>query len=69
MDSSNTPAHLAPQLTPRGHLLAVSQEAAAPLADDLRQTLMPSFALGSGHGLLQLGTAQVGRILPPAWAW
>ncbi|MEC5213536.1 superfamily II DNA or RNA helicase [Polaromonas sp. CG_9.5] len=69
MDSSNTPAHLAPQLTPRGHLLAAPQNDAAPLADDLRQTLVPSFALGSGHGLLQLGSTQVGRVLPPAWAW
>lgn len=69
MDAPNTPAQLAPQLTPRGHLLAVAQHDAAPLADDLRQTLAPSFALGSGHGLLQLGSTQVGRILPPAWAW
>ena len=69
MDASNTPAHLAPQLTPRGRLLAVAQHDAAPLADDLNQALTLSFALGSGHGLLQLGSTQVGRILPPAWAW
>lgn len=69
MDAPNTPAQLAPQLTPRGHLLAVAQHDAAPLADDLCQTLVPSFALGSGHGLLQLGSTQVGRVLPPAWAW
>ncbi len=69
MDASNTPAHLSPQLTPRGRLLAVAQHDAAPLADDLRQTLVSCFALGSGHGLLQLGSTQVGRILPPVWAW
>ena len=69
MDAPDTSAHLAPQLTPRGHLLAVAQHDAAPLADDLRQTLALSFALGSGHGLLQLGSTQVDRILPPAWAW
>ena len=69
MDASNPSAHLAPQLTPRGHLLAVVQHDAAPLADDLNQALALSFALGSGHGLLQLGSTQVGRILPPAWAW
>ena len=33
--------------------------------DDLCQTLMHSFALGSGHGLLRLGSTQFGRILPP----
>ena len=69
MDALNLDARLAPQLTPRGHLLAVAQNDAAPLADDLRQTLVQSFALGSGQGLLQFGSTQIGSVLPPAWAW
>ena len=60
---------LAPQLTPRGHLLAVPQDDAPPLAPEVSQALSPAFALGSGHGLLQLGSTQIGRLLPPAWAW
>jgi non-specific serine/threonine protein kinase len=62
---------LAPHLTPGGHLLAVPEDdAPLPLlADEIRPRLGSSFALGAGHGLLHLGTAEIGRILPPAWAW
>ncbi|MCO4882365.1 DEAD/DEAH box helicase, partial [Paraburkholderia caribensis] len=28
-----------------------------------------SFRRGTGHGLLYLGSATIGRALPPAWAW
>jgi len=60
---------LAPHLTPAGHLLAVPEDAAPILAEETRLRLGNSFALGSGHGLLHLGAAEIGRILPPAWAW
>jgi len=63
------PDILVPHLTPGGHLLAVPEDAAPILADETRQRLESSFALGAGHGLLHLGTAEIGRILPPAWAW
>ena len=72
MESPNAPDtvnNLAPQLTPRGHLLATPQDDAPPLAPEVSQALDRAFALGSGHGLLLLGTAHIGRILPPAWAW
>ncbi|MDB5869054.1 MAG: SNF2-related protein [Polaromonas sp.] len=69
MDPSNACAPLSPQLTPRGHLLALPQDDAPPLAGDLGSSLADAFARGSGHGLLQLGSTQVGRVLPPAWAW
>ena len=59
----------APHLTPGGHLLAVPEDDAPLLADEVRLRLGSSFALGAGHGLLHLGTAEIGRILPPAWAW
>ncbi|WP_018421945.1 DEAD/DEAH box helicase [Paraburkholderia tuberum] len=60
---------LAPHLTPGGHLLAVPEDDAPLLADEIRPRLGSSFAHGAGHGLLYLGTAEIGRILPPAWAW
>jgi superfamily II DNA or RNA helicase len=60
---------LAPHLTPGGHLFALPEEAAPPLPDEIRARLGSSFAPGAGHGLLHLGTAEIGRSLPPAWAW
>jgi superfamily II DNA or RNA helicase len=60
---------LTPHLTPAGHLLAVPEDAGPPLADEVRLQLTSSFTRGAGHGLLHLGTAEIGRILPPAWAW
>lgn len=60
---------LAPHLTPGGHLLAVPEDAAPILKDETRLRLGNSFARGAGHGLLHLGAAGIGRILPPAWAW
>jgi superfamily II DNA or RNA helicase len=60
---------LAPLLTPRGHLLLAPDVDAPPLSAPLHQRLSYAFELGSGHGLLQLGAAEVGSVLPPAWAW
>lgn len=65
----DSPHKLAPQLTPRGHLLAMPQDDAPPLAPHISQELQDAFALGSGHGLLRLGPKHVGQALPPAWAW
>ncbi len=60
---------LAPQLTPRGRLLAVPEVNAPFLAEEIHSRLHESFVLGAGHGLLHLGAAEIGRALPPAWAW
>ena len=60
---------LAPLLSPRGHLLLLPDADAPALPAALQQRLADAFALGSGHGLLHLGAAEVGSILPPAWAW
>jgi hypothetical protein len=59
----------APLLTPRGHLLLLPDSDAPSLPAALAQRLTGAFALGSGHGLLHLGAAEVGSILPPSWAW
>ncbi len=63
------PDNFTPHLTPAGHLLAVPEDAAPPLADEVRLALSSSFTRGAGHGLLHLGAAEIGRVLPPAWAW
>ena len=60
---------LAPLLSPHGHLLLLPDADAPALPAALQQRLAHAFALGAGHGLLHLGAAEVGSILPPAWAW
>jgi len=59
----------APLLTPHGHLLLVPEADAPSLPAALQQRLTDAFALGSGHGLLHLGAAEVDSVLPPSWAW
>ncbi len=61
--------NLLPALTPHGHLLLLPDSDAMSQAVELKQQVTDAFALGTGHGLLYLGTAEIGRILPPAWAW
>src|SRR5437868_3745883 len=60
---------LAPVLTPHGRLTLQSAEDALPLAEDLAGRLNAAFALGSGHGLLQLGAGEIKTALPPALAY
>ena len=60
---------LAPLVTPHGHLRLAPDSDAPPLPAALAQRLSAAFAHGSGHGLLHLGAAEVGSILPPSWAW
>ena len=70
MPEANAAAHaLAPQITPHGHLRVLQDTDAAILAPELQQRLRDAFEQGPGHGLLQLGAAEVGAVLPPAWAW
>src|SRR5437867_12083860 len=51
-------------LTPRGHLLFTVADDASQLPATLYRTLEDAFARGSGHGLLELGAAEVGTALP-----
>src|SRR5262245_14158169 len=56
---------LAPILTPAGHLqIEPTDDSAASLSPDLAQRLTNAFARGSGHGLLQLGAAEVQTPMP-----
>ncbi len=60
---------LIPVLTPHGHLLLENEEGG--VADDasVAVRLQNAFARGSGHGLLQLGTAEADSLLSPELGW
>ena len=60
---------LAPVLTPHGQLRLAPDGDAPPLPAALHERLVTAFALGAGQGLLQLGAAEIGNILPPTLAW
>jgi SNF2 domain-containing protein/SNF2 helicase protein/helicase-like protein len=56
-------------LTPRGHLLfMVADDILRPSAA-LSRSVESAFARGSGHGLLELGAAQVGSMLPADFSY
>ena len=54
-----------PVLTPHGRLLLAEADDEPPLPADLAHRLQEAFARGDGHGLLQLGAAEVETALPP----
>ena len=56
---------LTPILTPHGRLLLEPVDDGSALPADLSHRLQEAFARGSGHGLLQIGAAEVGTVLPP----
>ena len=60
---------LTPLLTPRGHLMVVLQDDAPALEPALAARIRAAFDRGSGHGLLRLGAAEVGQILPPVFVY
>jgi len=61
---------LAPILTPHGYLLLEDREApGSSLASDFAERLSGTFARGQGHGLLQLGAAEVGTAMPAVFAY
>src|SRR5947207_1250339 len=63
------PRKLSLILTPHGRLVLEETDDAAPLAEDLAQRLEGAFAEGTGHGLLQLGAAEVQTALPPVFVY
>ncbi len=60
---------LSPLLTPQGHLLLAPDADGQPLPAENLRRLADGFALGAGHGLLQLGAAEITAVLPPGLAW
>jgi RNA polymerase sigma factor (sigma-70 family) len=63
------PVLFVPVLTPHGHLLLAEEGDATELEPEVAQRLRGSFARGSGHGLLQLGAAEVGTALPAVFSY
>jgi superfamily II DNA or RNA helicase len=60
---------LVPVLTPHGHLSLTEDVEANALDPELAQRLRDAFARGSGHGLLQLGAEEVGRVIPAVFSY
>ena len=56
---------IAPILTPHGRLRLAPAEDSPALDAELAERLLKAFERGSGHGLLQLGAGEVGKLLPP----
>jgi hypothetical protein len=57
------------RLTPQGHLLAEHADDAPAMDAATATRLRTKFAAGSGHGLLRLGAAELGHVLPPVFVW
>ncbi len=66
---SPSPIRLSLALSPHGRLTLVATDDAPELATELAQRLTVAFARGSGHGLLQLGGAEIGQALPPVLSY
>ncbi len=62
-------SHANLRLTPHGHLVLTESSDAAELDDRVAMRLADAFTLGSGHGLLRLGAAELGLHLPPLFLW
>jgi hypothetical protein len=60
---------LTPALTPHGRLHLTPADDAAPLDPAVAARLAVAFERGSGHGLLQLGAAEVQTVLPPVFGF
>ena len=56
-------------LTPQGHLRLAESDDAPPLSAIISERLQVAFQRGAAHGLLSLGTCEVGVALPPVFAW
>jgi superfamily II DNA or RNA helicase len=57
------------RLTPHGHLLAEEQGDAPEIDPQAKIRITAAFAQGAGHGLMQLGAAEIGQALPPVFVW
>jgi hypothetical protein len=66
---ASTDLRLTPSLTPHGRLVVVSQDDAPVLEAALGERIRAAFERGTGHGLLRLGGAEIGEVLPPAFAY
>jgi len=57
------------RLTPHGRLVLATADDAPELEAARARRIERAFARGTGHGLLLLGAAEVGSVLPPVFAY
>jgi len=57
------------RLTPHGRLVVEDRDDAPEIDAAPSARLTEAFARGTGHGLVQLGAAEVGQALPPMFVW
>ena len=57
------------RLTPHGRLVVEDGDDAPEIDAAASIRLTEAFAQGAGHGLVQLGAAEVGQALPPVFGW
>ena len=69
MTAASSELRLITALTPHRRLLVVPQDDAQALDAALASRIREAFDRGSGHGLLHLGAAEVGQVLPPTLAY
>ena len=60
---------LTPSLTPHGRLVLAPADDALELESALADRVRQAFARSAGHGLLRLGAAEVGQVLPPVFGY
>jgi superfamily II DNA or RNA helicase len=63
------PVTLSLTLTPRGRLLLAQDDQLPHVDAEVEARVLGAFAEGNGEGLLQLGAAEVGTVLPPALSY
>jgi hypothetical protein len=69
MTAALTDCRLTPCLTPHGRLLLAASDDVPALEPALGERIRQAFDRGAGHGLLRLGAAEVGQVLPPVFAY
>lgn len=69
MSADATELRLTPAPTPHGRLLIVPQGDAPAIDLMLATRIREAFDRGSGHGLLHLGAAEVGQVVPAVFAY
>ena len=67
--SDITTSRMGLRLTPQGHLLLEEADDAPRMDETRAAALVAAFAQGTGSGLVRLGAAEIGQLLPPALAW
>ncbi|MEP7001568.1 MAG: hypothetical protein ABI969_13870, partial [bacterium] len=69
MNTEPNTLRLVPVITPHGRLTIAAAWDAPELPTELGERLRRAFAESSGAGLLQLGGAEIGLPMPPAFAY